>query len=69
LLVCGDAFMMVCEMPGEEIAGTACEARAFEVTLLTPGGSRVILALAKEHIWDASKTAGINLPAICHPYA
>lgn len=58
--------MMVCKMSAEEIAGSACEARAFEVTLLTPGGSRVIRALATEHIWNAAMTAGITLPAIFH---
>ena len=39
---------------------------SFQVTLITPYGEQVIRARASEHIWDAAKSAGINLPAICH---
>ena len=42
------------------------EGQAFDVTLVTPYGSRVIHARASEYIWDEAKSAGINLPAICH---
>jgi len=58
-------------MPGEEAADAAFNNgafndKAFEVTLVTPYGPRVIRAHATEHIWDEAKGAGINLPAICH---
>ena len=49
-----------------EPAESAFEAQAFEVTLVTPYGLRVIRARASEHIWDEAKAAGVNLPAICH---
>ena len=39
---------------------------AFDVTLVTPYGERVIRARSGEHIWDAAKAAGVILPAICH---
>ncbi|PYU22533.1 MAG: hypothetical protein DMG32_18020 [Acidobacteria bacterium] len=54
------------EAPDVEIAGSAFEAQAFEVTPVMPYGSRVIRARASEHVWDEAKAAGINLPAICH---
>ena len=54
------------EAPDKEMAESAFEAQAFEVTLVTPYGLRVIRARASEHIWDEAKAAGINLPAICH---
>jgi ferredoxin len=66
LRVCGAAFIIVSAMPEEKMADSAVEAQAFEVTLVTPYGSRVIRARAAEHIWDEAKAAGINLPAICH---
>jgi ferredoxin len=57
-------------MPGEEAADAsnndAFNDKAFEVTLVTPYGPRVLRAQATEHIWDEAKGAGINLPAICH---
>ena len=52
-------------MPGEE-AADALNNKAFDVTLVTPYGPRVIHAHASEHLWDEAKAAGINLPAICH---
>lgn len=52
--------------PGQEISGSAFDAPAFDVTLVTPYGLRTIRARAGEHIWDEAKAAGINLPAICH---
>lgn len=52
--------------PGEEMADSAFEARAFDIILVTPYGLRTIRARATEHIWDEAKSAGINLPAICH---
>ena len=36
------------------------------VTLLTPDGEISIEAGEDEHIWDAAKAQGIELPAICH---
>ena len=54
------------EAHGEEIGRGAVETQAFEVTLVTPYGPRVIRARAGEHIWDEAKAAGVNLPAICH---
>jgi ferredoxin len=66
LRVCAAAFIIFSEMPGEKAADSALEAQAFEVTLVTPYGSRVIRARATEHIWDEAKVAGISLPAICH---
>lgn len=76
LRVCGGAFIIVCDMRvektadqqahGAEVGGGAVEAQAFDVTLVTPYGPRVIRARASEHIWDEAKTAGVNLPAICH---
>jgi len=42
----------------------ATDAQAFDVTLVTPYGARVIRARASEHIWDEAHAAGINLPAI-----
>jgi ferredoxin len=75
LLVCGGGFIIVCEMRAEETAGevpdkgtsdSVFEAQAFDVTLVTPYGPRVIRARASEHIWDEAKAAGVNLPAICH---
>jgi len=48
------------------MGGNAFEAQAFDVTLVTPYGPRVIRARATEHIWDEAKAAGLNLPAICH---
>jgi ferredoxin len=76
LLVGGAAFIIVSEMPEEktddreapdkEMVDRAFESQAFEVTLVTPYGLRVIRARASEHIWDEAKAAGINLPAICH---
>jgi ferredoxin len=64
-------------MPGEEAANNTSDDRSsnagalnddkvFEVTLVTPYGPRAIRARAAEHIWDEAKTAGVNLPAICH---
>jgi len=47
-------------------ARTAFEAQAFEVTLVTLYGARVIRARASEHLWDEARAAGINLPAICY---
>lgn len=47
-------------------AEDSSDARAFEVTLVTPYGERVIRARPGEHIWDEAKAAGVNLPAICH---
>jgi ferredoxin len=75
--VCGGGFIIVFEMTTDretldreaqaaEIGGSAVEARAFDVTLVTPYGPRVIRARASEHIWDEAKAAGVNLPAICH---
>jgi ferredoxin len=76
LRVGGGAFIIICYMRGEktadqeahsaEIAGNAGEVQAFDVTLVTPYGARVIRARASEHIWDEAKAAGVNLPAICH---
>ena len=56
------------EVPTSEegLAGSASADRAFDITLVTPYGLRTIHARATEHIWDAAKSAGINLPAICH---
>ena len=54
------------EAHAAEIGGSAVEAQAFDVTLVTPYGPRVIRARASEHIWDEAKAAGISLPAICH---
>jgi ferredoxin len=45
---------------------SAPKGEGFEVTLVTPEGTRVIRAGAEEHIWDAAFRAGIVLPAICH---
>ena len=53
-------------MHEEETADSASERPAFDVTLVTPYGARVIHARTSEHIWDEAKVAGINLPAICH---
>ena len=38
----------------------------YSVTLLTPDGEISIEAGEDEHIWDAAKAQGIELPAICH---
>jgi ferredoxin len=54
------------EAAGKEMAYSAFEVQAFEVTLVMPYGSRVIRARASEHVWDEAKATGINLPAICH---
>lgn len=53
-------------MHEEETADSASERQAFDVTLVTPYGTRMIHARAREHVWDEAKVAGINLPAICH---
>jgi ferredoxin len=76
LRVCGGGFIIVSEMPTErtadreaqaaEMGGSAVEAQAFDVTLVTPYGPRLIRARVSEHIWDEAKAAGVNLPAICH---
>jgi ferredoxin len=76
LRVCGGGFIIVSEMHEEktadpeahatEIRESAFEGEAFDVTLVTPFGARVIRARATEHIWDEAKAAGVNLPAICH---
>ena len=49
-----------------EIGGSAVEAQAFDVTLVTPDGPRVIRARASEHIRNEAKAVGVNLPAISH---
>ena len=54
------------EAHAAEIGGSAVEAQAFDITLVTPYGPHVIRARATEHIWDEAKAAGLNLPAICH---
>jgi ferredoxin len=71
LLVYAAAVIIVSEMSQEktadrEAAETTLDCRTFEVTLVTPYGSRLICARAGEHIWDEAKAAGITLPAICH---
>ena len=75
LLVCGAAFIIVSETdegkrpPGNsrgEMSDDIFEGEAFDVTLVTPYGSRVICARTSDPIWDEAKAAGINLPAICH---
>jgi ferredoxin len=76
LLVCDGPFIIVSEMraektddreaPSQGMGDSAFEAQAFDVTLVTPYGPRVIRARAGEHIWDEAKAAGVNLPAICH---
>jgi ferredoxin len=66
LHVCGGAVIIVLDMVAEATAAGALQPQAFEVTLVTPYGSRIIHARAGEHIWDEAKAAAINLPAICH---
>ena len=66
LLVGGAAIIIVYGMPEDERTDSVPGLDAFDVTLVTPYGLRVIRARAGEHIWDEAKAAGINLPAICH---
>lgn len=76
MLVCGAAVIIDSDMADEKsghtqgsdngLAESSLENSAFDVTLVTPYGTRVIHARASEHIWDVAKMAGINLPAICH---
>ncbi len=40
--------------------------KTFEVTLLTPAGTKVVQVPADEHIWDAAFKQGVKLPALCH---
>jgi ferredoxin len=39
---------------------------AFEVTLETPDGPRVIECRPDEFVWNAAARSGVRLPAICH---
>jgi ferredoxin len=75
LLVCRAAVIIVSGMreeraagqeSGEVLGGSRVEEQAYDVTLVTPSGPRLIRARSTEHIWDEAKSAGLNLPAICH---
>jgi ferredoxin len=76
LLVCGADVIIVSGMRQEratdqeahaaDMSESAVETQAYDVTLVTPYGPRVIRARATEHIWDEAKATGVNLPAICH---
>jgi ferredoxin len=74
LLVYGAAFIIISDITEKkgrqsiaaEMSDNTFDGQAFDVTLITPYGSRVIRARTSEHIWDEAKAAGVNLPAICH---
>lgn len=45
----------------------APQSEVFQVVLLLPSNEeRAIQVGSEEHIWDAARAAGINLPAMCH---
>jgi ferredoxin len=49
------------------VRNMAPQSEEFQVLLLLPNNEqRTIQVGREEHIWDAVRAAGINLPAMCH---